>query len=203
MAAKMTHRERVRAALNHQEPDRVPKDLSGAVGDAITSIAYRNLLQHLGMGDRPFNLDHKMTQTARVDEDMLRRFDIDFRSVGAGRTRRLDRQVALPATATRTSGASSADARPEASTTTWYPRAARFARWTPSAGLEQYALAGPLRPGPLPGPAGARRSGLHEETDYAVVLRANCAFFLRCAELRGWENFYIDLAGKPGVRRRR
>jgi uroporphyrinogen decarboxylase len=36
---------------------------------------------------------------------------------------------------------------------------------------------------------------LHEETDFAVVLVLNCAFFLRCAELRGWENFFMDLAG--------
>jgi uroporphyrinogen decarboxylase len=34
---------------------------------------------------------------------------------------------------------------------------------------------------------------LKEETEYAVVLDLNCAFFLRCCELRGWENFYMDL----------
>ena len=34
---------------------------------------------------------------------------------------------------------------------------------------------------------------MHKETDYAVVLDLNCAFFLRCCELRGWENFYMDL----------
>jgi uroporphyrinogen decarboxylase len=34
---------------------------------------------------------------------------------------------------------------------------------------------------------------LHRETDYAVVVDLNCAFFLRCCELRGWENFYVDL----------
>jgi uroporphyrinogen decarboxylase len=43
-----------------------------------------------------------------------------------------------------------------------------------------------------------RARELHEHTDYAVVLQVNCAFFLRCAELRGWENFYMDLAGDPG-----
>jgi uroporphyrinogen decarboxylase len=34
---------------------------------------------------------------------------------------------------------------------------------------------------------------LRRETDYAVVLDLNCAFFVRCCELRGWENFYTDL----------
>lgn len=37
----------------------------------------------------------------------------------------------------------------------------------------------------------ARR--LHQETNYAVLLDLNCSFFLRCCELRGWENFYVDL----------
>src|SRR5512146_1775718 len=96
MSAKMTHRERVRAALNHQEPDRVPKDLSGAVGDAITAGAYRNLLPHLGLGDRPFAIDHTMTQTAAVDEDVLRRFDIDFRRVELGAPDAWPNNVWLP-----------------------------------------------------------------------------------------------------------
>lgn len=38
---------------------------------------------------------------------------------------------------------------------------------------------------------------MYEDTDFAVVLDVNCAFFLRCAELRGWENFYYDLAANP------
>ena len=68
-------------------------------------------------------------------------------------------------------------------------------RTTPS--TPSSATAGPTRrPRPLPRPAGAGPA-LHEETDYAVVLDVNCAFFLRCAELRGWENFYVDLVGNP------
>jgi uroporphyrinogen decarboxylase len=35
---------------------------------------------------------------------------------------------------------------------------------------------------------------LHEETGYSVVANLNCSFFLRCFELRGWSNFYMDLA---------
>ena len=39
----MTRRERVVAALNHKEPDRVPLSMS------ITIHAYENLKQHLGI----------------------------------------------------------------------------------------------------------------------------------------------------------
>jgi glycosyltransferase involved in cell wall biosynthesis len=51
MTSEMTPRERVRAALNHQEPDRVPIALGQATGDGITLSAYRTLLRHLGMDE--------------------------------------------------------------------------------------------------------------------------------------------------------
>jgi uroporphyrinogen decarboxylase len=45
----LTSRERVRLALNHQEPDRVPVDFGASRVTAISAIAYRNLLLHLGL----------------------------------------------------------------------------------------------------------------------------------------------------------
>ena len=45
----LTSRERVRLALDHQEPDRVPVDIGASRITAISAIAYRNLLQHLGL----------------------------------------------------------------------------------------------------------------------------------------------------------
>jgi uroporphyrinogen decarboxylase len=47
--SNLTSRERVRLALNHQEPDRVPVDLGAARITGISAIAYRNLLNHLGL----------------------------------------------------------------------------------------------------------------------------------------------------------
>jgi uroporphyrinogen decarboxylase len=81
---EMTPRERVMAALNHQEPDRVPIDLGQATGDGITLTAYRNLLRHLGMSDQSVRVKDKRGQTARVDEEVLRRFRVDFRGIGLG-----------------------------------------------------------------------------------------------------------------------
>ena len=37
--AGMTHRERVLAALNHEEPDRVPRDLGQGTATAINSLS--------------------------------------------------------------------------------------------------------------------------------------------------------------------
>ena len=45
----LTSRERVRLALNHQEPDRVPVDIGASRVTGISAIAYRNLLRHLGL----------------------------------------------------------------------------------------------------------------------------------------------------------
>lgn len=192
MPAKMTHRERVRAALNHQEPDRVPKDLSGAVGDAITAIAYRNLLDYLGLRDRPIKIDHKMTQTALVDEDVLRRFDIDFRRVELGSPdawqdkwldgdRYMDEWGVIRA---RPAGGYYYDLVPEGSP---------MRDMDTIEAVERYPWPNPLDPGRFRG-LRERAKQLHEDTDYAVVLVLNCSFFLRCGELRGWENFFMDLA---------
>ena len=84
MQTEMTSRERVRASLNHQEPDRVPIALGQATGDGITLVAYRHLLRHLGMDERRAQLKDTRAQTARVDEDVLRRFRVDLRGIGLG-----------------------------------------------------------------------------------------------------------------------
>jgi uroporphyrinogen decarboxylase len=66
---------------------------------------------------------------------------------------------------------------------------------TPAA-IERHRWPDPEDPGRYRG-LRERARELHEETDFAVVLQINCSFFLRCAELRGWENFYSDLAANP------
>ena len=48
----MTHRERVIAALQHKEPDRVPVDLGATESSGIMAIAYNRLKKHLGLPGR-------------------------------------------------------------------------------------------------------------------------------------------------------
>ena len=45
----LTSLERVRIALNHEEPDRVPVDFGGSRITGIGAIAYKNLIQQLGL----------------------------------------------------------------------------------------------------------------------------------------------------------
>ena len=55
-----THRERIMAALNHEEPDRVPIDFGGAEFTSITLPAYERLKKHL-------NIDHETEVMSIID----------------------------------------------------------------------------------------------------------------------------------------
>lgn len=49
MSNEMTSRQRVEAALNHEPTDRVPIDVGGTRITGIASLAYRRLIEHLGV----------------------------------------------------------------------------------------------------------------------------------------------------------
>ncbi|HYB20242.1 MAG TPA: uroporphyrinogen decarboxylase family protein [Thermodesulfobacteriota bacterium] len=75
----MNSRERIRIALSHQEPDRVPYDL-GALGPSGISIqAYRNLLKYLRL-DEKGEVGDIASQRAKLSESFLQRFRVDTRS---------------------------------------------------------------------------------------------------------------------------
>ena len=186
---EMTPRERVMATLNHQEPDRVPIDLGQAVGDGITIIAYRNLLRHLGMSERTIQVKDRRGQTAKVDEEVLRRFRVDFRGMGLGAPENwkdlwLDEhtyQDEWGVVRTMPPGAYYYDLT-----------RAPFAEDATLSAIERHRWPDPNDPGRYRGIREKARH-LRHETECAVVVDLNCAFFLRCCELRGWENFYMDL----------
>ncbi len=78
----MTPRERVLAALNHDEPDRVPFDLGTTFVTGIHQIAYGNLIDALGMGElEPRPLLDPFQQLAMPHEEVLRELGVDTRSV--------------------------------------------------------------------------------------------------------------------------
>jgi uroporphyrinogen decarboxylase len=75
----MNSRERLRKAINHQEPDRVPLDLGGIVS-GITRIAYRNLKNELKfpVSSNEYVID-RIQQLIKPDEQILDWFQIDTR----------------------------------------------------------------------------------------------------------------------------
>jgi len=81
---RMTPRERVLAALNHVEPDRVPVDLSGHRSSGIAAMAYPKLRKCLGFAPKPIRVYDVIQQLAVVDDDVLDRFGIDCIEMGRG-----------------------------------------------------------------------------------------------------------------------
>lgn len=80
----MTSRERVLAALNHREPDRVPIDFSGHRSSGIAAMAYPKLRKFLGLPPKPVRVYDIVQQLAIVDEDVLDRFGVDTIELGRG-----------------------------------------------------------------------------------------------------------------------
>jgi len=80
----MRPRERVLAALEHKETDRVPVDLSGHRSSGIAAIAYPKLRKFLALPTRPIRVYDIVQQLAIVDDDVLDRFGIDTIELGRG-----------------------------------------------------------------------------------------------------------------------
>jgi uroporphyrinogen decarboxylase len=88
MAEKLTSRERVLKALNFEEPDRVPIDLGSTRDSSIVKEEYNLLRKHLEMQPKEVPFTSQMMRTVNVDEELLDYFDIDFRGIYPGPTKK-------------------------------------------------------------------------------------------------------------------
>jgi uroporphyrinogen decarboxylase len=185
----VTSRERLRAALNHVEPDRVPIDL-GSTHSCIESYAYEPLKRKLKMGlDRPmrtFVRDH-----VEPDEELLEYFGVDTRYIRirppAGWTLKMEPDNSfVDEWGTRWR-------KPESSL--YYDPVGYPLEHATIDDLEDY-------PWPVPGDP-ARTAGLREqarklydETGYALCTdTVGLGIFETSWMLRGFQNFLCDLAG--------
>ncbi len=78
-----THRDRVLAALNREEADRVAIDLAGTLATTITLPAYENLKRYLGL-EHETVVSSRTHRLADPDDAVLARFDVDTRYLGFG-----------------------------------------------------------------------------------------------------------------------
>lgn len=77
----MTPRERMKVALSHKEPDRVPIDLGASIVTSITKAAYVPLREHLGLPVEDVQIYDQVQQLPYLAEDLLDRFRVDTRMV--------------------------------------------------------------------------------------------------------------------------
>ncbi len=80
----MTSRERVLAALEHRDTDRIPVDFSGHRSSGLAALVYPDLRKHLGLPSKPVRVYDMIQQLAIVDEDVLDRFGVDTIEMGRG-----------------------------------------------------------------------------------------------------------------------
>jgi uroporphyrinogen decarboxylase len=78
--AEMTPRERVAAALAHEQPDRAPLDVGGGQSTSLSIEAYERLKEHLGVS-APTRYLNETFRVARLDEETLTRLGGDVRPV--------------------------------------------------------------------------------------------------------------------------
>jgi uroporphyrinogen decarboxylase len=91
----MTSRQRVQAALNHQEPDRVPLDFGTGGNSSPSPEFYAHLQKHLGVHSEMHYLPHHL-RLVQVDEAILQTLHIDTRHILMRPTTRYRRQCNLP-----------------------------------------------------------------------------------------------------------
>lgn len=194
----MTSRERLLAALNHREPDRVPIDLGGNQ-TGIHKFAYQALIKYLRINDEVVIMD-AVQQLAQPCEAVLERLHVDTRYIAAGAAGdwkggivQETREGRLWHDLVDEFGVrwSMPDDQPYFMDITHHPLA--------NATLEEIKEY-PFPKGDDPGRfAGLRDRALHirQETPYAVVSGISGVTYEICWYMRGLEKWFMDMMTNP------
>ncbi len=78
----MTSRERILAAIEHREPDRVPVDLGSTPSSGISAIAYNRLKARLNIAGGHTRVYDVVQQLAQPEDEILDRFRVDVVDLG-------------------------------------------------------------------------------------------------------------------------
>ena len=74
----MTSRERIRKALNHEQPDRVPIDLGSTAVTGISASALARLRKALKLEDKPIKVHEPFQILGYVEYDVMKALNIDI-----------------------------------------------------------------------------------------------------------------------------
>jgi uroporphyrinogen decarboxylase len=191
----MNPRERVLTALGHREPDRIPFDLGSTKVTGITRNAYLNLARHLGEEMGTFEFYDVTQQLAMMGEGVLRRLEVDTRGLMPNVVRK-DPHIK--------------DHGDFRSFTDEWGMSWRMPKDGLYFDLVKSPLAGDITAKdvedfPWPDPTDeSLLGGLREKAErwyqegYAIILESVCAgIFEMSCRVRGYEQFYMDLALNP------
>ncbi|MGE5602232.1 MAG: uroporphyrinogen decarboxylase family protein [Nitrososphaerales archaeon] len=187
----MTSRQRVLAALNHQQPDRVPVDVGGSSASTIVGEAYERLKAQLGVAEETRYMKLK-SRTTILAEPVAQRLHSDTRPLVLRSPDGWQDIVHADGSFTDYWGVTWSKPQSDGH----YIPSGSPLRDATLAGLDRYPWPDPLNPGRVRGLREQARR-LHEETDCAIVLSMPVGFVHQSQYLRGYENYLVDLLLNP------
>ena len=190
--ARMTHRERVLAAVDRQETDRTPIDFGGTLATAIVPSTYDSLKNHLEM-DHATQIGWKRQQLVMPHETILKRFDVDTRPLKLGVYEGGQARSLGPTTMMDDWGTTWSN---EASTHYMAVDGPFFNSEPDPERIAEYQWPDPDNPG-LYRNLKETAERLHSQTDFAVVLDLGIGVLTRCQFIRGFMEFLFDLMDHP------
>ncbi|MFQ5341512.1 MAG: uroporphyrinogen decarboxylase family protein [Anaerolineae bacterium] len=193
--AEMTSRERVVAALNHQEPDRVPLDIGGGASTSIIVEGYAKLKQKLGVEAEPRDLN-KIFRMAWLDESVMQRLGSDCRPLTNKGPSHWTPPPAEPGTFIDIWGITWKQVYYSDDCYYWEVLRPPLAEATVE-DLDTYPWPDPLDPGFTAGLAEEAKA-LYAETDYAIMADGGFKGFWELGYMmRGYEELITDLVLNP------
>ena len=201
MTGRGASRDRLRTALAHREPDRVPRDLGAVRMTGIHVRAYAALRESLGLPEVPVRLGDLSQQLAAVDDDVLDRLAIDVRGVEPRSPAGYRRELVDDGEEARYLDEWGVQRRMPRSAFAFDPSTAPLAGEIDRSHLARFTWPDGADP--------ARRTGLADEArrviadeGRAVYVGSLCAGLTEMLfRLRGFEDGYMDLAADPALAR--
>jgi uroporphyrinogen decarboxylase len=196
-------RERVRTALAHRAPDRIPFDLGGSRMTGIHVRAYAGLRDALGLPPVEVRVGDLTQQLAEVDVDVADALGCDVRFVGpraAASYRREMREDAEYVSFRDEWGVGRRMPRDDG--LYFDSHGAPLAGDVDIATIDRYPWPDPADPGRYAGLADAARR-IVEDEGRAVLVGSICGGLTEgLFKLRGFDDGYMDLAAEPDRARR-
>jgi len=78
----MNSRERILAAINHKQPDRIPVDLGATPSSGISAVAYHNLIKYLGLNHLKNHVYDVIQEVTQPEMELLDLFKVDVLDIG-------------------------------------------------------------------------------------------------------------------------
>lgn len=184
----MTARERVIAAVSHQEPDRIPFDCH------FGFQAYKNLRKYLGLSCDDTLLPGGPGLTIKPSVEFMKQFGIDLYFIGMSGIS--DAPIFKYGMDSYTDEWGITHSKIDDGFSITYQPLSHPLENADLDDLDSYPWPDPYHPGRVKGLA-EKCEYLFSETNLALVGRFNSAIFEQAFMLRGFEKFLLDLAVNP------